>query len=229
MAALAHNVLKVVRKLSHVVGPSAQRCPPSPPPRAQSTLQPIRYWALPHHHGISSGQVGWPKTSGLLSVRPTAATATFSTAPTGEIHTQDHRLPGGGRKNTKRGAGDCGKSSQLRFLKPGSERDDGGGQGVPEDVPTRYLLGGGELLPLPGPDGLPVVLGAFAGLPAPPPLPPPDFPPPPPLPLSTGADTLNLVSSFRLICRKFSQIADVRATKRATSTALLAVVRSAIM
>ena len=132
------------------------------------------------------------------------------------------------RRTTKHEAGscDCAKSSPLRFLRPGSVRSDGGGQGVPKDMTNCYLLGAGELLPLPGPDGLPVVLGAFAGLPAPPPLPPPDFPPPPPLPLSTGADTLNLVSSFRLVCGRFPRIADGRATKRATSTGLLVVVRS---
>ena len=87
---------------------------------------------------------------------------------------------------------------------------------------VRYLLGAGGLLPLPPPDRLPVVLGAFAGLPAPPflpppPFPPPDFPPPPLPPLDIAINALISWSpSLRLA--GIPRAAHVKATCRTMSS-----------
>ena len=56
MAALAHNVLKMVRNLGYVApGLLAQRRPMSPMPRMQGIPWPLQYCISSHYSGISPG------------------------------------------------------------------------------------------------------------------------------------------------------------------------------
>ena len=61
MAALAHNVLKMTRRLGHGVGPPGSASPAKILLVAQRTLQRIPYRTSPRrlrHHSIFSGQAG---------------------------------------------------------------------------------------------------------------------------------------------------------------------------
>ena len=73
MAALAHNVLKMIRRLGYGVGPPGSASPAKILLVAQRTLQRIRYRTSPRrlrHHSIFSGQAGCRKPQAFIPLGP---------------------------------------------------------------------------------------------------------------------------------------------------------------
>ena len=90
-AALAHNVLKMVRRLGHGVGPLGQPSAALDVSGGLESTRPVRYRIPPLHqchHGASWVQSGSVKTSVSHSVRTVGTGPTFSTPPFPVIDTR---------------------------------------------------------------------------------------------------------------------------------------------